>query len=91
MPRVTVTAVTQVGVAATFINPDAGDGDAQRPATAACWKRVIIATGASFPVTVIVNHLRSSPASTTAPAERWATAGARVRAKRSRRRSTWPT
>lgn len=81
--RVTVVDVTQVGKNATYIDPNTGIPALlnDRPPL------VLLATvqgpiGAPFPVTVIVNHLRSLSGIADETASGSGTAGARVRAKR---------
>src|SRR5262249_42604435 len=83
-PRVTVNAVIQEGKTATFANPDGSTSVLNdRPPL-----RLMAVThhpdGRGFPITIIVNHLRSLNRidSTAAGSSGWPTEGARVRAKR---------
>jgi hypothetical protein len=83
-PRVTVNAVVQENAGELFVNPDSSTELLNDRPPLRLDAVVNHPNGASFPVTVIVNHLRSlngvndiSPGSNG-----WATAGDRVRAKR---------
>ena len=58
--RVNVVSVTQEGKNATYLNPDTGQPEPLNDRTPLILRaRVQSPTGSSFPVTVIVNHLRS--------------------------------
>src|SRR5262249_51827640 len=83
-PRVTVNAVVQEGKTATFTNPDQSTSLLNDRPSLRLDATVNFAGGATFPVTVIVNHLRSlSDVDSTAQGTNgWATEGDRVRAKR---------
>ncbi len=83
-PRVSVTSVTQELAGTLFVNPDTSTELLNDRPPLRLNAVVNHANGASFPVTVIVNHLRSlgSVNSEAAGSNGWATAGARVRAKR---------
>ncbi|MEZ4903718.1 MAG: hypothetical protein R2822_19160 [Spirosomataceae bacterium] len=83
-PRVSVTEVVQENAAETFLNPDNSTSLLNdRPALRL---NAVInhPNGANYPITVIVNHLRSlnGANSETAGSNGWATDGARIRAKR---------
>ena len=83
-PRVSVVSVTQERDGTLFTNPD-GTTETLNDRPPLMLRAVIHnAAGASFPVTVIVNHLRSmgDVDSSAAGSNGWATNGARVRAKR---------
>ncbi|MBX7185203.1 MAG: cadherin-like beta sandwich domain-containing protein, partial [Vicinamibacteria bacterium] len=83
-PRVTVNSVTQFGLATTILNPDSS-ADLLNDRPPLVLDAVINhASGATFPVVVIVNHLRSllGVDDTSAGPNGWATAGDRVRNKR---------
>lgn len=83
-PRVEVVDVAQFGKDATLPNPD-GSSTLLNDRPPLRLKAIIHhANGAAYPVTVIVNHLRSlNGIDDTAPGSSgWSTYGARVRAKR---------
>jgi predicted extracellular nuclease len=82
-PRVVVGAVTQVGPTATYINPNTGQPETlnDRPSLVV-EATVNYADGRAFPVTVIVNHLRSLIGVGDETPSGVGTEGARVRAKR---------
>jgi predicted extracellular nuclease len=81
--RASVVDVTQVGKTATYVNPNNGQAETlnDRPPLVA---RLTMAgpLGISFPVTVIVNHLRSLNGIDDETPDGTGTAGGRVRAKR---------
>ena len=83
-PRVTVSAVVQERDGTLFVNPDASTELLNDRPPLRLNAVVHQASGASFPLTVIVNHLRSLSGAndTSAGANGWATVGDRVRAKR---------
>jgi predicted extracellular nuclease len=84
IPRVKVNAVVQEGKTTTFTNPDMSTSLLNDRPSLRLDATINFAGGAAFPVTVIVNHLRSlSDVESTAPGTNgWATEGDRVRAKR---------
>ncbi|MDX2043262.1 MAG: HYR domain-containing protein [Acidobacteriota bacterium] len=83
-PRVTVNAVVQELDASLFTNPDTSTETLHDRPPLRLDATVNFASGASFPVQVIVNHLRSLNGIDDAGAgsNGWATDGDRVRAKR---------
>ena len=83
-PRVTVSDVVQERDGTLFVNPDASTELLNDRPPLRLNAVVHQASGASFPLTVIVNHLRSLNGAndTSAGANGWATVGDRVRAKR---------
>jgi len=83
-PRVTVNAVVQEGKTVTFANPDGSTSLLNDRPPLRLIAVINHADGRSFPITVIVNHLRSLNGidSTAAGSSGWPTEGARVRAKR---------
>jgi len=83
-PRVTVNAVVQENAGELFVNPDSSTSLLNDRPSLRLDAVVNHANGASFPVTVIVNHLRSlNDVNSIAPGSNgWATDGDRVRAKR---------
>ena len=83
-PRVTVNAVVQELDGTLFVNPDASSETLNDRPPLRLDAVVNHANGASFPLTVIVNHLRSLNGvnSEAAGSNGWPTGGARVRAKR---------
>jgi uncharacterized repeat protein (TIGR01451 family) len=83
-PRVSVTAVTQVGATTTITNPDSSTELLNDRPPLVLEAVVNAANGASFPVTVVVNHLRSlNDVASVAPGSNgWPTSGERVRNKR---------
>ncbi len=82
-PRVEVESVTQYGAAETYINPQTGLPELlnDRPALALV-ATVHHASGESFPITVVVNHLRSLNGVNDETVSGASTVGGRVRAKR---------
>lgn len=82
--RVEVLEVTQYGKTTLFTNPDNSTALLNDRPPLLMRARVHQANGASFPVTLIVNHLRSLNGvdDTAAGSSGWATEGHRVRAKR---------
>ena len=85
-PRVTVSAISQELASTRFFNPD-GTTDLLNDRPPLLLRAVVNGpTGGRFPVTVIVNHLRSlGGVGDNAPGSSgWPTTGARVRAKRQR-------
>jgi hypothetical protein len=82
--RVEVREVTQYGKDATFANPDGSTSLLNDRPPLLLRAVVHQSNGASYPVTVIVNHLRSlnDADSVEAGSNGWATTGARVRGKR---------
>ncbi|MPZ21263.1 MAG: hypothetical protein GEV06_25705 [Luteitalea sp.] len=82
-PRVAVTRVTQEGATATYVNPNTGALDTvfDRPPLV-LEATVSYADGTLFPITVIVNHLRSLIGIDSEEPSGTGTGGARVRAKR---------
>ncbi|GAA5070310.1 lamin tail domain-containing protein [Lysobacter panacisoli] len=82
--RVEVLEVVQYGKNATLANPDGSTSLLNDRPPLLLRARVHQANGASYPVTVIVNHLRSlNDIDSVAPGSNgWSTDGARVRAKR---------
>ncbi|WP_397595876.1 Ig-like domain-containing protein [Silanimonas sp.] len=83
-PRVVVSEVTQFGKTATFANPDASSeilNDRPPLLLRAVFHH---ADGASEPVSVLINHMRSlgGVSDTAAGSNGWTSSGARVRAKR---------
>jgi predicted extracellular nuclease len=82
--RVEVREVTQYGKDATLANPDGSTSLLNDRPPLLLRATVHQANGASYPVTMIVNHLRSlnDAASTATGSNGWATAGDRVRGKR---------
>ena len=83
-PRVTVNAVVQELSGTLFTNPDNSTELLNDRPPLRLMAVVNFADGRAFPVTVIVNHLRSLSAVSSADpgSNGWPTAGARVRAKR---------
>jgi predicted extracellular nuclease len=83
-PRVAVNSVVQEGAATPFVNPDSSASLLNDRPPLRLTAVLNHADGRSFPITVIVNHLRSLSGidSTTAGTSGWTTEGARVRAKR---------
>ena len=83
-PRVTVNAVVQELDGTLFVNPDSSTETLNDRPPLRLDAVVNHPNGASFPVTVIVNHLRSMNGvdDEAAGSNGWATVGARVRAKR---------
>ncbi len=83
IPRVEVDSVTQYGAAATYVNPQTGLPELlnDRPPLALV-ATVHHASGETFPVTVIVNHLRSLNGINDETVSGSSTVGGRVRAKR---------
>lgn len=83
-PRVTVGSVVQENAGELFVNPDASTELLNDRPTLRLMATVNHPNGASFDVTVMVNHLRSlNGVDDNAPGSSgWPTAGARVRAKR---------
>jgi hypothetical protein len=84
MPRVSVTEVVQERANTLLVNPDASTSLLNDRPPLRFTGAVHHANGASFPVTIIVNHLRSlgSVNSEDPGSSGWPTDGARVRAKR---------
>ncbi|MFN0111172.1 MAG: Calx-beta domain-containing protein [Blastocatellia bacterium] len=83
-PRVTVNSVTQELDASLFTNPNASTETLHDRPPLRLDATVNFASGATFPVQVIVNHLRSlNGVDDAGPGSNgWATGGDRVRAKR---------
>jgi predicted extracellular nuclease len=83
-PRVSVNAVVQENAGELFVNPDSSTSLLNDRPSLRLDAVVNHPNGASFPVMVIVNHLRSlSGIDSEAPGTNgWPTEGARVRAKR---------
>jgi len=83
-PRVTVNAVVQELDGTLFVNPNASTETLNDRPPLRLDAVVNNATGQTYPVTVIVNHLRSlsNSASPAADPNGWPTEGHRVRAKR---------
>jgi uncharacterized repeat protein (TIGR01451 family) len=83
-PRVTVNAVVQENAGELFVNPDSSTELLNDRPPLRLDAVVNHPNGASFPVTVIVNHLRSlNGVNSLDPGSNgWATVGDRVRAKR---------
>jgi predicted extracellular nuclease len=83
-PRVTANSVVQEGATTPFVNPDTSMSLLNDRPPLRLMAVMHHADGRSFPITVIVNHLRSLSGidSTAAGTSGWATEGARVRAKR---------
>jgi predicted extracellular nuclease len=83
-PRVTVNAVVQENAGELFVNPDLTTSLLNDRPSLRLDGVVHHPNGAAFPVTVIVNHLRSLSGidSETPGTNGWPTDGARVRAKR---------
>jgi uncharacterized repeat protein (TIGR01451 family) len=83
-PRVTVNAVVQELDASVFTNPNATTETLHDRPPLRLDATVNFASGATFPVQVIVNHLRSlnGVSDTTPGSNGWATDGDRIRAKR---------
>lgn len=83
-PRVTINSVTQFGLADTITNPDSSTDILNDRPPLVLDAVVNHAGGASFPVVVIVNHLRSlNGVADLAPGPNgWPTGGDRVRNKR---------
>jgi uncharacterized protein len=83
-PRVTVGTVLQENAGQLFVNPDSSTELLNDRPTLRLMATVNHPNGASFDVTVMVNHLRSlNDVDSLAPGGNgWPTAGARVRAKR---------
>lgn len=81
--RVEVVDVTQVGKTATYVNPNNGAAELlnDRPPLVAR-VRIQGPLGVAFPVTIVVNHLRSLNGIDDETPDGSGTAGARVRAKR---------
>ncbi|HEV8268942.1 MAG TPA: hypothetical protein VGR00_11930 [Thermoanaerobaculia bacterium] len=89
-PRITVNAVVQEGAAVTFTNPDTSTSILHDRPPLRLDAVVNYASGASFPITVIVVHNRSlgSVDSELPGTNGWVTEGARVRFKR-RAQAEW--
>jgi uncharacterized protein len=85
-PRVTVNAVVQENAGELFVNADSSTEPLNDRPTLRLDAVVNDPNGASFPVTVMVNHLRSLIGinDISAGSNGWATVGDRVRAKRLR-------
>lgn len=83
-PRVTVNAVVQESKNTLFTNPDSSTELLNDRPPLRLDATINFATGASFPVQVIVNHMRSLNGvdDNSTGSNGWATVGARVRAKR---------
>ncbi len=83
-PRVTINAVVQENAGELFVNADASTELLNDRPSLRLDAVVNNSAGATFPVTVIVNHLRSliGVDSLAVGSNGWATAGERVRAKR---------
>lgn len=83
-PRVTVNTVVQELAASLFVNPDSSTALLNDRPPLRLDAVVNNATGQTYPVTVIVNHLRSLSGATDSVvgSNGWATDGERVRAKR---------
>jgi len=83
-PRVTVNEVVQENAGELFVNPDSSTSLLNDRPSLRLDAVVNHANGATFPVTVIVSHLRSlNDVNSIAPGSNgWATDGDRVRAKR---------
>ena len=82
-PRVTVNSVTQYGLTTTYTNPNNGASELLNDRPPLVLDAVVNhANGASFPVVVIVNHLRSLNGVDDPTPSGTGTEGARVRAKR---------
>jgi uncharacterized protein len=82
-PRVTVNAVVQEGASATYLNPNTGAFELLHDRPPLRLDAVVHASGGgNFPVTVIVNHLRSLNGVSSEEPSGTGTEGARVRAKR---------
>ncbi len=83
-PRVTVNAIVQELKNTLFVNPDSSTELLNDRPPLRLMAVINHPNGASFPVTVIVNHLRSlnDVGSNAAGSNGWATLGERVRAKR---------
>jgi hypothetical protein len=83
-PRVSVTSVTQRLAGTLFTNPDSSTELLNDRPPLELVGAVNHPSGASFPLTVVVNHLRSlnGVGDLGAGSNGWATAGERVRAKR---------
>jgi len=83
-PRVTVNEVVQEGLTTTFPNPDSSTSLLNDRPPLRLMAVINHPAGPAFPVTVIVNHLRSlSDVDSTVPGDNgWPTDGDRVRAKR---------
>jgi len=84
VPRVEVLSVTQENAGELFTNPDNSTALLNDRPTLRLQAVVHHANGASYPVTVLINHLRSlSGVNDTTPGSNgWATDGERIRAKR---------
>ncbi len=82
-PRVSVTEVVQEGFAATYINPTDGMPALLNDRPPLRFTGVVNhADGRAFPITVIVNHLRSLNGNNDPTVNGMSTEGGRVRAKR---------
>jgi len=83
-PRVSVNSVTQVNPTELFVNADSSTEELNDRPSLVLDAVINGAGGSSFPVVVIVNHLRSliGVNDESAGAFGWSTVGARVRAKR---------
>ncbi len=83
-PRVEVVAVTQVNAGELFVNPDSSTELLNDRPSLVLEAVIHHPNGASFPLSVVVNHLRSLNGvnSLAAGSNGWATVGERVRAKR---------
>ncbi|HET8796740.1 MAG TPA: hypothetical protein VFO89_03575, partial [Thermoanaerobaculia bacterium] len=83
-PRVEVVAVQQELAGTMFVNPDSSSELLNDRPPLRLNAIIHHPNGASFPITVIANHLRSlgSANSESAGSNGWSTSGARVRAKR---------
>jgi uncharacterized protein len=84
IPRVTVGSVVQENAGELFTNPDSSTELLNDRPTLRLMATVNHPNGGSFPITVMVNHLRSLNGvdATTPGSNGWPTDGARVRAKR---------
>ena len=82
-PRVTVNDIVQEGLTTTYINPNTGSAEILNDRPSVRLMAVINnADGRSFPITIIVNHLRSLSGVDDATPNGSGTEGGRVRAKR---------
>jgi hypothetical protein len=83
-PRVSVISVTQEGAGSLFVNPDSSTELLNDRPSLVLEAEVNHPNGSVFPITVVVNHLRSlnNSADPNSGSSGWATAGERVRAKR---------
>ncbi|NBO66544.1 MAG: hypothetical protein EBU88_17155 [Acidobacteria bacterium] len=85
-PRVSVTAAVQELASSRFINPDGSTDLLNDRPPLRLMATVNHSMGGNFPVTVIVNHLRSlgGVSDSSSGPNGWLTAGDRIRAKRQR-------